>query len=154
MKERTVKHEQKSMLMYHAIWETRDHSLILEGKAKKELDGLITYCSEDLPPGLEIINHWITLHHVHLILNIPADASVEHVINTFKQVTNIMFESKLSNLVENIYGENTYVWSPGYYVATLGVEAENKLENLKKQWLKGSQEPGSPRIKAVEAQPK
>lgn len=153
MKQPSVNHKENTELMYYIVWETKKHTLILEGKVKKELDDMLLYFSEDME-GCEIVNHWVSLHHVHLVLIIPADQSVEHVINAFKQVSNLALESRFPSLMEDAYGKDSYAWSSGYYVATLGFEEANKLESLRKQWLKESQKPGSPAVKPVEAQPK
>lgn len=62
--------------------------------------------------------------HVHLLVSIPPKMSVSHAVNIFKSNSARAMRKRFSFLNKMYYDEGVGVWSPGYFVSTVGVNEE------------------------------
>ena len=68
---------------------------------------------------------------VHMVMIIPPKYSVSDVIGRIKGVTGSQLRKKFSWL-KGVYWKENIVWSPGYFVSTVGVDEEKILKYV--QW--------------------
>ena len=83
-------------------------------------------------PGVEIIEQNIQVDHIHTIFIIPPKYAVSDVIGEIKAKTAGILRKKFAWLDKVYWKERKIVWSPGFFVATIGLD-ENKIINYV-QW--------------------
>ena len=83
-------------------------------------------------PGCEIKEQNIQVDHIHMLMVIPPKYAVSDVIGELKQKTSSQLREKFDWL-EKVYWEERVVWSPGYFVATVGLDERKIIEYVKWQ---------------------
>ena len=78
-------------------------------------------------PGVEIQELNIQKEHVHLMMVIPPRYAVSEVVGRLKGKTSSIFRARY-RLFKNVYKEQEVMWSPGYFVSTIGID-ENIIRN-------------------------
>ena len=82
-------------------------------------------------PGCEVLEQSIQVDHIHLMMVIPPKYAVSDVIGRIKGKTANHLRKKFAWL-EKVYWRENVVWSPGYFVATVGVDEEKIIKYV--QW--------------------
>ena len=72
-------------------------------------------------PGCEIGTYSIQVDHIHMIMVIPPKYAVSDVIGRIKGKTAKRLREKFGWL-KKVYWRENIVWSPGYFVATVGLD--------------------------------
>ena len=83
-------------------------------------------------PGCEILERNIQIDHIHLIMIIPPKYAVSEVIGEIKQYTASKMREKFAWL-EEVYWKERVVWSPGYFVSTVGLNEKQIIAYVKWQ---------------------
>jgi len=83
-------------------------------------------------PGCEILEQNIQVDHIHLSMVIPPKYAVSEVIGRVKQYTASRLRKKFA-LLEKVYWKERVVWSPGYFVSTVGLDEKQITEYVKWQ---------------------
>ena len=83
-------------------------------------------------PGCEIIEKNIQVDHIHLLMIIPPKYAVSDVVGQIKGVTSSNLRKKFSWL-KKVYWKKNIVWSPGYFVSTVGVDEEKIIKYIRWQ---------------------
>jgi putative transposase len=83
-------------------------------------------------PGCEIVKYNIQIDHVHMVMIIPPKYSVSMVVGKMKGMTSSELRKKFGWLKQR-YRQENIVWSPGYFVTTVGVERERILKYVEYQ---------------------
>ena len=83
-------------------------------------------------PECEIIEYNIMKDHIHMIMIIPPKYAVSDVIKKIKGVTSINLRKKFDWL-KKVYWKEGVVWSPGYYVSTIGIDEKVIIKYVKWQ---------------------
>jgi putative transposase len=83
-------------------------------------------------PGCEMVEHSVQVDHIHMLLVIPPKYAVSAVIGQMKQYTASRLRKKFAWL-EKVYWNEPVVWSPGYFVSTVGLNEEQVIEYVKWQ---------------------
>ena len=115
---------------YHVVWIPKYRRRILN-------PGVSRYFVELLPkvlatmPGCEIVECNTQVDHIHMVMVIPPKYSVSDVIGRMKGMTSSALRKKFSWL-KKVYWKEDLVWSPGYFVSTVGVDEESVLKYV--QW--------------------
>jgi putative transposase len=116
---------------YHVIWIPKYRRRILN-------PGLAAYLKQIFPkilremPGVEFIEQNIQIDHIHAVMIIPPKYAVSSVIGGIKGKS----ASKLRQAfpwLGNVYWKENIVWSPGYFVSTVGIDEEKILRYVKWQ---------------------
>ena len=81
-------------------------------------------------PGCEIIKQNIQDDHVHMLVVIPPKYAVSDVIGEIKQYTASKLRKKFAWL-DKVYWKENVVWSPGYFVSTVGLDEKQITEYVK-----------------------
>lgn len=83
-------------------------------------------------PGCEIVEQNIRVDHIHTVMIIPPKYSVSEVIGRLKGQTASQLRKKFAWLGKVYWAENI-VWSPGYFVSTVGVDEARIIKYVKWQ---------------------
>ena len=83
-------------------------------------------------PGCEIVEQNIQVDHIHTIMIIPPRYAVSEVIGKIKCQTASRMREKFLWLGE-VYWKENVVWSPGYFVLTVGVDEAKIIKYVKWQ---------------------
>ena len=74
-------------------------------------------------PGCEIIEQNIQDDHIRMLMVVPPKYAVSDVIGEIKQFTASKLRKKFAWL-DKVYWKEKVVWSPGYFVSTVGLDEE------------------------------
>ena len=88
-------------------------------------------------PGCEILEQNIQIDHIHILMVIPPKYAVSEVIGEIKQYTASRLREKFVWL-DKVYWKERVVWSPGYFVATVGLDEQQIAEYVKWQTYQDS----------------
>jgi putative transposase len=83
-------------------------------------------------PGCEILKLNIQPDHIHMVIIIPPKYSVSSVVGKMKGMTSSKLRKKFDWLNKRYWRENV-VWSPGYFVSTIGIKEEKILKYVEYQ---------------------
>ena len=107
---------------YHVIWITKYRRRVLN-------PGLALFVRKNLyhilreMPGVEIIELNIQKEHIHTMMIIPPKYSVSEVVGRLKGRSSSALRKRYSWL-KKVYRKENIVWSPGYFVSTVGIGEE------------------------------
>ena len=83
-------------------------------------------------PGCEVIEYNIQIDHIHMVMIIPPSYKVSEVVGRIKCQTDSKLREKFSWL-SKVYWKENIVWSPGYFVSTIGLDEKSILKYVKFQ---------------------
>ena len=126
---------------YHIVWIPKYRHRVLNPGVKGYLVKLFPKVIEQLP-GCEIIKCNIQPDHIHLVMIIPPKYAVSTVVGKMKGITGSELRKKFEWL-KNRYWKENVVWSPGYFVSTVGIEEEKILKYVEYQ---GRQDSGQAKL--------
>ena len=116
---------------YHVVWVTKYHSPVLDAELKEYLAGLFPKIVAKLP-GCEIVEYNILVDHIHMVIIIPPKYAVKDVVGRLKGITSSRLRKHFINL-KKLYWKYNVVWSPGYFVASVGVSEGKILSYVRNQ---------------------
>ena|ERR1700679_1765612 len=116
---------------YHIVWITKYRRRILNPGVAEYLAKLFEKVLRT-SNGVEIVEQNIQSDHVHMVMIIPPKYAASEVIGYIKQQTAKMLREKFKWLKE-VYWKESVVWSPGYFVSTIGVNEEQILRYVRFQ---------------------
>jgi putative transposase len=126
---------------YHVVWITKYRRRMLNPGVKGYLLKLFPKILRSLP-GCELLEVNVQVDHVHMLLLIPPKYAVSKVIGRLKQFTAKHLREKFAWL-DKVYWKERIVWSPGYFVATVGLDEQQITEYVKWQ---GTQDSGQAKL--------
>ena len=116
---------------YHVVWIPKYRRRILN-------PGVAAYLSKLFPkllrplPGVEIVLQNIQPDHIHAVMVIPPRYAVSDVIGRLK-CQSASWLRKQFGWLDRVYWKENVVWSPGYFVSTVGVDEAKILAYVKWQ---------------------
>ena len=116
---------------YHVVWIPKYRRKILNAGVKKYLEKLWPKILNGMP-GVEMVEENIQGDHIHMIMIIPPKYSVSDVIGQLKGQSSSRLRKKFQWL-ERVYWKENIVWSPGYFVSTVGLNEEQIIKYVKWQ---------------------
>ena len=116
---------------YHIVWNTKYRRPVLNDVRKAYLAELFPKIPAIIP-GCELIEYNIVANHVHMVLAIPPKYSVSEIVGKLKGITSSRLRKRFTRLKE-VYRKDDTVWSPGYFVSTIGVSEEKILSYVRNQ---------------------
>jgi len=111
---------------YHIVWVSKYRRRILNPGLRGYLRKLFPKIIRSLP-GCEIIEYNIQVDHIHMVMIIPPKYKVSEVISRMKAQTASGLRKKFSWL-SKVYWKENIVWSPGYFVSTIGPGWKEHIE--------------------------
>ena len=126
---------------YHVVWIPKYRRRILNSGVKEYLNKLWVKILKGIP-GVEIVEQNIQVDHIHTIMIIPPKYSVSDVIGRIKGQSASKLRKKFTWL-EKVYWNENIVWSPGYFVSTIGMNEDQIIKYVKWQ---GSQDSGQAKL--------
>ena len=116
---------------YHVVWIPKYRRRILNSGVKEYLKKTWPRIVRGIP-GVEIIEENIQVDHIHAVMIIPPKYSVSDVIGRLKGQSASKLRKKFTWL-EKVYWNENIVWSPGYFVSTIGLNEEQIIKYVKWQ---------------------
>ncbi len=116
---------------YHIVWIPKYRRRILNTGVKEYLKKLLVKILKGIP-GVEIVEQNIQVDHIHTIMIIPPKYSVSDVIGRIKGQSASKLRKKFMWL-EKVYWNENIVWSPGYFVSTIGLNEDQIIKYVKWQ---------------------
>jgi putative transposase len=95
-------------------------------------------------PGVEIVEMSMKIDHIPGIMTIPPRYSVSEVRGRIKGRSVSMLRKKFAWL-EKVYWNERVMWSPGYFVSTIGLKEQSIMKYV--QWQK-SQDSGQAKLES------
>ena len=83
-------------------------------------------------PSVTIEECNIQIDHIHMLLIIPPKYSVADVVAQLKARTSGLLRKKFDWLAK-VYWKENIVWSPGYFVSTVGINEQQIRKYIKYQ---------------------
>ena len=126
---------------YHVVWIPKYRRRVLN-------PGVSGYISKLFPkllmemPGVEILETNIQRDHIHAIMIIPPKYAVSDVIGRIKGRSASILRKKFAWLGK-VYWKENIVWSPGYFVSTIGIDEKQIMRYV--QW-QGRQDSGQAKL--------
>ena len=116
---------------YHIVWIPKSRRRILNPGVAEYLSKLFPKLLRQMP-GCEIVEQNIQVDHIHTVMIIPPKYAVSEVVGKLKCQTESQLRKKFAWLSKVYWAENI-VWSPGYFVSTVGVDEERIIQYVKWQ---------------------
>jgi len=126
-------------LQYHVVWVCKYRRRIMN-------PGVCSYIRKLLPklllsmPGVKLD---FDKDHLHMVMSIPPRYSISSVMGKLKSQSASQLRRKFSWLAKVYWNENI-VWSPGYFVSSVGVDEETIKKYVE---LQGHQDSGQLQLK-------
>ena len=90
-------------------------------------------------PGVILETYGSDLDHLHLVMDIPPKYSVSDVMGELKSRTSSTMRRKFQWLAR-VYWKENILWSPGYFVSTIGSDEATIKRYVEMQGLQDSGE--------------
>ncbi len=115
---------------YHIVWIPKYRRRILNPGVRGYLAKVFPQLMKEMM-GCEIVEQNIRVDHIHTIMIIPPKYAVSDVVARLKKETSSMLRKKFGWL-KKVYWKENVVWSPGYFVSTVGIDEEQIIKYV--QW--------------------
>jgi putative transposase len=106
-------------LSYHVIWVTKYRRRILKPFVTEYLKKILPKLLRGMP-GVEIETIGFDIDHIHLIMVIPPRYSIAEVMGRLKSQSSHHMR-KTFGWFRKVYWKSDVVWSPGYFVSSVGI---------------------------------
>jgi len=129
-------------LQYHIVWVCKYRRRILN-------PGVCGYIRKILPkllrsmPGVKLETIGFDKDHLHMVMSIPPKYSISAVMAQLKSQSASRLRQHFSWLSKVYWNENI-VWSPGYFVSSIGVDEKTIKQYVEHQ---GRQDSGQLQLK-------
>ena len=129
-------------LQYHVVWVCKYRRRILN-------PGICGYIRKLMPkllrsmPGVKLETIGLDEDHLHMVMSIPPKYSISSVMGKLKSQSAAQLRNSFPWLTKVYWNENI-VWSPGYFVSSVGVDEETIKQYVEHQ---GCQDSGQLRMK-------
>ena len=123
-------------LQYHVVWVSKYRRRILK-------PGVCTYLQKVLPkllrsmPGVTIEAIGFDQDHLHMVMVIPPKYSISSVMGKLKSRSASEMRKSFSWLAK-VYWKENLVWSPGYFVSSVGIDEDTIRQYVELQGQRDS----------------
>ena len=121
----------------HTRWNCKYHIVFIPKYRRKEIYGklrsdigqiLRQLCSYK---GVEIIEAYAMLDHIHMLVRIPPKIAVSNFMGYLKGKSSLMIFERHANLKYK-YGNRNF-WAKGFFVSTVGLDTKKVQEYIRDQ---------------------
>ena len=129
-------------LQYHVVWVCKYRRRILNPGVCEYLRKVLPALSRNIP-GVQIETIGFDQDHLHMVMIVPPKFSIASVMGRMKSQSSSHMR-KAFKFLEKVYWKENIVWSPGYFVSSVGVD-----EKIIKRYVEhqGRQDSGQLRMK-------
>lgn len=128
-------------LQYHVAWVCKYRRRILKPGVRAYLRKVSLGLQRSMP-GVEIEAIGFDGDHVHMVMIIPPKYSIAEVMGKLKAQSSSRMRKKFKWL-EKVYWKENVLWSPGYFVSSVGIDEETIKNYVEHQ---GRQDSGQFRL--------
>ena len=114
---------------YHVVFIPKYRRKEVYGKLRMDIGRIIRQLCEY--KGVEIVEAHACSDHIHMLVKIPPKISVSNFMGYLKGKSSLMIFERHANLKYK-YGNRNF-WAKGYFVSTVGLNAETVKEYIKNQ---------------------
>ena len=120
-------------LQYHVVWVCKYRRRILKPGVREYLHKLLLGLLRSIP-GVELEAIGFDRDHLHMVMVIPPKYAISDVMGQLKSQSASRLRKKFTWL-SKVYWNETIVWSPGYFVSSVGVDEETIKRYVEYQGL-------------------
>lgn len=124
-------------LEYHIVWVCKYRRRILKPGMTTYIEKLLRGLLRNIP-GVELKEIGFDQDHLHMVMEIPPKYRISDVMGRLKSQSSSRLRKKFTWL-EKVYWDDNIVWSPGYFVSSIGLDEKTIREYVKHQ---GEQDSG------------
>ena len=123
-------------LSYHVVWVTKYRRKILN-------PGMVEYLRRILPqlvrsmPGVELEQMGFDEDHANFVIGIPPKYAIADVMGELKNRSASLLREKF-DFLKKVYWKENVVWSPGYFVSSVGINKSIVMNYVKWQRVQDS----------------
>lgn len=128
-------------LQYHVVWVCKYRRKILNPGMEAYIRKLLPKLLREMP-GVEIETIGFDKDHLHMVMIIPPKYSISNVMGELKSKSAARLRKRFDWL-KKVYWKENSVWSPGYFVSSVGVDEETTRRYVEYQ---GRQDSGQLRM--------
>ena len=129
-------------LRYHVVWVCKYRRRVLNPGVCEYLRKLMPKMLRSMP-GVTIETIGFDKDHLHMVMSIPPRYSISSVMGKLKSQSSSELRKAFAWL-SKVYWEENIVWSPGYFVSSVGVDEETIRRYVEHQ---GCQDSGQLHLK-------
>lgn len=112
-------------LQYHVVWVCKYRRRILKPGIGAYLHKVLLKLCRSMP-GVVIETIGFDQDHLHMVMVIPPRYAIADVMGRMKSQSSSMLRKKFDWL-SKVYWKENIVWSPGYFVSSVGID-ENTIK--------------------------
>ena len=109
-------------LQYHVVWVCKYRRRILNPGVCSYLRKILPELTQDIP-GVKIETIGFDQDHLHMVIVVPPKFSIAEVMGRMKSQSSSQMR-KTFKFLKKVYWKENIVWSPGYFVSSVGVDEE------------------------------
>lgn len=113
-------------LQYHIVWVCKYRRKVLKPALEETLRKLLPHLLRSMP-GCRLETIGFDMDHLHMVMVIPPKYAVAEVMGTLKSQSASYLRKKFPFL-GRVYWKENIVWSPGYFVSSVGID-EQTIKN-------------------------
>ena len=107
-------------LQYHVVWVCKYRRRILKPGVREYLHKVLLGLQRSMA-GVEIETIGFDKDHLHMVIVIPPKYSISDVVGRLKSQSSSRMRKKFAWL-EKVYWKENILWSPGYFVSSVGID--------------------------------
>ena len=109
-------------LQYHIVWVAKYRRRILKPAVEETLRRLIPHLLRS-KPGCRLETIGFDQDHLHMVMTIPPKYAIADIMGELKSQSASYLRKKYPWL-EKVYWKENIVWSPGYFVSSVGLDEQ------------------------------
>ena len=106
-------------LKYHIVWVTKYRRNILKPGVSEYIRKILPKLARSMV-GVKVEQIGFDQDHLHLVLEIPPKFSIADVMRLLKNQSASLLREKF-DFLKKVYWNENIVWSPGYFVSSVGI---------------------------------
>ena len=126
---------------YHVVWIPKYRRRVLNPGVRGYISKVFPKILKEMP-GVEILETNLQVDHIHAIMVIPPKYAVSAVVGRIKGRSASMLRKKFAWLGK-VYWKENIVWSPKFFVSTIGLNEQQIMRYVKWQ---GHQDSGQAKL--------
>jgi putative transposase len=123
-------------LKYHVVWVCKYRRRILKPAIEETLRKLLPHLVRSMP-GASVETIGFDGDHLHMVMVIPPKYAIADVMGKLKSQSASHLRARFPWL-EKVYWKENIVWSPGYFVSSVGVNEQIIQNYVKNQGQRDS----------------